>query len=135
MAAFDRNMEKMKTLDANAHRWLEQMPPNTWVRAYFSEFPKCDSCEVFNKYILDAREMPILSMIVRIKDQLMNRMYNKQQNVHNKWPGPICPKIRKKILQNSEWANTCYVSPAGKGVFEVNDRDYHYTVNIYDKAL
>jgi len=60
-------------------------------------------------------------------------MYNKQQNVHNKWPGPICPKIRKKILQNSEWANTCYVSPAGKGVFEVNDRDYHYTVNIYDK--
>ena len=102
MAAFDRNMEKMKTLDANAHRWLEQMPPNTWVRAYFSEFSKCDlllnnSCEVFNKYILDAREMPILSMIVRIKDQLMNRMYNKQQNVHNKWPGPICPKIRKNF--------------------------------------
>jgi len=57
-----------------------------------------NSHEVFNKYILDAREMPILSMIMKIKDQLMNRVYNKQQDVHDKWPGPICPKIRKKIL-------------------------------------
>ena len=81
--------------------------PNTWVRAFFSEFPKCDlllnnSCEVFKKYILDAREMPILSMIMKIKDQLMTRVYNKQKDVHDKWSGPICPKIRKKILQNSE---------------------------------
>lgn len=46
--------------------WLEQMSPNTWVRV-FSEFQKCDillnnSCEVFKKYILEARELPILSM-------------------------------------------------------------------------
>ena len=40
----------------------------------------------------------ILNMIMKIKDQLMNRVYNKQQDVHDKWPGPICPKIRKKIL-------------------------------------
>jgi hypothetical protein len=83
MAAWDRNMEKMKTWVRAWVRWLQQMPPNTWVRAFFSEFPKCDlllsnSCEVFNKYILDAREMPILSMIMKIKDQLMNRVYNKQ---------------------------------------------------------
>jgi len=54
------------------------MAPNTWVRAYFSEFPKCDillnnNCEVFNKYILEARELPILSMLERIKTQLMTR--------------------------------------------------------------
>ena len=40
----------------------------------------------------------ILNMIMKIKDQLMNMVYNKQQDVHDKWPGPICPKIRKKIL-------------------------------------
>jgi hypothetical protein len=45
----------------------------------------------------------------------------------------LSAKIRKKILQNSEWANTCHVSPTGRGVFEVKDRDYQYTVNIYDK--
>jgi hypothetical protein len=54
------------------------MEPKTWVRAYFSEFPKCDillnnNCEVFNKYILEARELPILSMLERIRTQLMTK--------------------------------------------------------------
>jgi hypothetical protein len=69
-------MGKMKTLNEDAYNWLQRMPANTWVRAYFSEFPKSDillnnSCEVFNKYILEVREMPILSMFERIKQQLM----------------------------------------------------------------
>ena len=103
-------MDKMKELDKDAFKWLEQMAPNTWVKDFFSEFPKCDillnnSCEVFNKYILEARELPILSMITKIKEQLMTRIYNKQKDVMEKWPGPVCPKIRKKILRNSEWAN------------------------------
>ena len=64
---WNMNMEKMKALDEAAFKWLEKMPPNTWVRAFFSEFPKCDillnnNREVFNNYILDARELPILSM-------------------------------------------------------------------------
>ena len=37
-----RNMEHMKALNEDAYKWLEKMPPNTWVRAYFFEFPKCD---------------------------------------------------------------------------------------------
>lgn len=66
-------MEKIKVLNQKAFEWLEKMPPNTWVRAFFSTFSKCDillnnSCEVFNKYILDAREMPILSMLEQSQD-------------------------------------------------------------------
>jgi hypothetical protein len=57
------------------------MAPNTWVRAYFAEFPKFDillnnSYEVFNKYIIDARELPILSMLDRIKQKITTRFYN-----------------------------------------------------------
>ena len=79
---FNRNMEKMKTLDHKAYEWLEKMPFNTWVRAYFSTFPKCDlllnnSYEVFNSFILKAREMPILSMLEQIKGQLISRFYKK----------------------------------------------------------
>jgi hypothetical protein len=61
-------MEKMRLLNSAAHAWLERMPPQTWVKAFFSEYPKCDillnnNCEVFNKYILEARELPILNML------------------------------------------------------------------------
>ena len=27
-------MEEMKVLDKDAHDWLEELPPNTWVRAF-----------------------------------------------------------------------------------------------------
>ena len=69
---WNTNMEVMKVLDSDAHAWLEKMPPNTWVRAFFSTFPKCDillnnSCEVFNKYTLGIGELPIRTMLQRIK--------------------------------------------------------------------
>jgi hypothetical protein len=100
-------MEKMRTLDQKAHQWLENMPPQTWVRAFFSTFPKCDillnnMCEVFNKYILEAREMPILSMLEQIKGQLMTRYYTKQKEVGVEWSGFTYPKIRKKLNKHTE---------------------------------
>jgi hypothetical protein len=130
------NMDRMKALNRDAHAWLEKKAPLTWVRAFFSEYPKCDillnnSCEVFNKYILEARELPILSMLQRIKGQLMTRHYNKQQEVVDKWQGmDFCPKIRKKLAKNAEFANTCYVLPAGQGIFQVMDREHQYNVDI-----
>lgn len=132
------NMEKMKTLDKDAHAWLEEMPPNTWVRAFFSTFPKCDillnnSCEVLNKYILEARELPVLSMLQRIKSQLMTRHYNKQKEAEN-FQGDICPKIRKKVAKNAEFANICYAIPAGKGIFQVQVRDYQHIVDIENRS-
>ena len=113
------------------------MAPNTWCRAYFSTFPKCDvllnnSCEVFNRYILDARELLILSMLQTIKGQLMTRHYNKQKEMDN-FVGTICPKIRKKVAKNVEFANICYALPAGKGVFQVQSRDCQYIVDICSK--
>ena len=108
---WNMNMEAMKVLDKDAYEWLEQMPPNTWVRALFSEYPKCDillnnNYEVFNKYILEARELPILSMLQRIKGQLMTRHYNKQKEMLEQWStsGNVCPKIKKKLLCSSSWS-------------------------------
>ena len=119
---WNENMEKIKVLNQKAFEWLEKMPPNTWVRAFFSTFSKCDillnnSCEVFNKYILDAREMPILSMLEQVKTQLMTRYHTKDKDVGTVWDGTICPKIRKKLHKNSQWANTCYAQTAGNGIF------------------
>ena len=51
---FEQFMEEMKTINPDAHKWLEELEPNTWVRAFQSDLPKCDillnnNCEVFNK--------------------------------------------------------------------------------------
>lgn len=104
-----------------------------------AEFPKCDillnnNCEVFNKYILNARELPVLSMFEKIKSQLMTRHHNKQKEMVAEMQGEYCPKIRKKVSINAEWANKCYALPAGQGVFQVLVKDYQHIVDINAKS-
>jgi hypothetical protein len=137
--SFERNMERMKALNKDAYDWLNKLAPNTWVRAYFSEFPKCDillnnNCEVFNSYILEARELPILSMFEKIKSQLMTRHFNKKQELANEFSGAFCPKIRKKLLKNAEYANICYAQPSGSGIFQVSVYEYQHIVDIATKT-
>lgn len=72
------------------------------------------------RYILYARELPILSMMERIRTQVMNIIIGKQTEVE-KWSGTICPKI-KKLEKNAEMANTCYAIPAGMGMFVSSGR-------------
>jgi transposase-like protein len=54
VALYEKHMEEMKLLNVDAHAWLSNLDPKTWVRAFQSDLPKCDillnnNCEVFNK--------------------------------------------------------------------------------------
>ena len=47
-------MEKLKADSEEAWSWVEELQPNTWIKAFFSDFPKCDMLlnnhsEVFNR--------------------------------------------------------------------------------------
>ena len=51
---FDEAMEDMKIKNIEAYSWLEELPPNQWVKAFQRDWPKCDLLlnnisEVFNK--------------------------------------------------------------------------------------
>jgi hypothetical protein len=112
-------MEKLKVDSEVAYAWIEQLDPKTWIKAFFSEFPKCDMLlnnhsEVFNRYItfvashficfvyiwsfislityelciivcfsyiLDAREMPFLSILETIFSKIMQRTESKKRDV------------------------------------------------------
>jgi hypothetical protein len=78
---------------------------------------------------LDAREIPIISMLEKIRCQIMNRIYTKQQEAANKWTGTICPKVKKKLDRHTEVASSCMVYPTGGGIFSVSDK---YGSNIVD---
>ena len=51
---YEKGMEEMELLNADAHKWLHELEPNIWVKAFQSDLPKCDIllnniCEVFNR--------------------------------------------------------------------------------------
>ena len=51
------NMDKLKVDSETTYEWIEQLVPNTWIEAFFNEFPKHDMflknhLEVFSRYLL-----------------------------------------------------------------------------------
>ena len=67
----------------DAKEWLNERPSEEWSRASFSNKAKCDILlnnlsECFNKYLLEAREKPIITMLEMIRSQLMKRIHTKQ---------------------------------------------------------
>jgi hypothetical protein len=92
---------------------------------------------LFHRYILEARELPVLSMLERIKSQIMSRHYTKQKEREG-WTGPICPKIRKRVDKHIELANNVYADAAGDGLFAVGElvssKPVDYVVDLKDKT-
>jgi hypothetical protein len=74
-----------------------------------------------DRYILEARELPVLSMFDRIKDQIMSRHYTKLKDVAS-FKGPICPNFLEKLDKHIELSHDCFVDGAGDGLFKVGAR-------------
>jgi hypothetical protein len=94
-------MCKLKDLSETAHSWLQSKTTKEWSKSQFSTRCKSDMllnnlCECFNKYILDARDKPILTMLEIIRTKLMRRLQVKRHEM-KKYKGPICPKIHKNL--------------------------------------
>ena len=84
-----------------------------------------------DSYILDAREMAVLSMLENIFYKIMHRMMSKQREAVEKWTGnTVCPKILKKLEKNTEYAANCHVSGAGQELFRVQSGNSSYTVDL-----
>ncbi|KAM0861761.1 hypothetical protein ACQ4PT_045688 [Festuca glaucescens] len=127
-------MDEMKALDQDAYEYLEGIDPRQWCKAFFDDLPKCDLllnniCEVFNKYILDAREMPVVTCLKKIMNQLMIRFVSKRKETEDMC-GTICPKIRKKLDKNIDFAVNYGASPAVEQLFKVEGLCGEYEVNI-----
>ena len=86
-------------------------------------------------YILESREMPMLSMLKSIFYKIIQTIVSKQKEPE-KWTGTICPKIRKKLEKFMDWASNCMVLSAGGGEYRVGSSEIgrHYAVDLNTKT-
>ncbi|KAK8701753.1 hypothetical protein V6N13_020132 [Hibiscus sabdariffa] len=94
---FEVALSEMQALSRKAHEWLVGKDPRNWSKSHFSCNSKCDMllnnlCESFNKFILDARDNPIITMLEIIKTKIMQRIAKKKVEA-DKWSIVLCPKI------------------------------------------
>ena len=77
-ADFYKEIDELKNISEYAYNYLMNIDWGSWCRAWFNTSPKCDLLvnnlyECFNAYILNARDLPIISMLEMIRKKLMRR--------------------------------------------------------------
>ena len=121
---FERHMDVIKGINADAYTWLMNESPTLWARCTFSCSNKCDMLrnnisESFNHFIKDARDKPIITMMEMIRRQLMSR-YEERRKWIAKFPGPLCPQIHTQLEEAKIKAKNYEVTYARGQYFEVS---------------
>ncbi|GJT37968.1 hypothetical protein Tco_0937833 [Tanacetum coccineum] len=89
-------MDKIKSANPNAHKYLMDKNPKTWSRAFFEVDRGCEAIEngfseCFNSVIVNGRHKPLLTMLEAIKVIVLQRM-NKMREISTKWN----PRVRSR---------------------------------------
>jgi hypothetical protein len=132
---FQLAMEEIKTVNESAYNFLAKIDPSSWCRGWFNTSSKSDlvhndCAECFNSWILDYRQMTILSMLEGIKNKLMKRYVRKRGLIAAMEEGSLGPKIVEKLQKEEDGASYCECTYAGDGIFEVECLGKRFAVNV-----
>lgn len=108
--------------------------PHHWSRAWLKLGSNCDFvdnniCESFNKWIVEARYLPIISMVEAIRCKVMIRIHD-MNTKGARWQQLICPNILKKLKTYINSSTYCHAICCGRETFEVQHFDNRWTVDL-----
>jgi hypothetical protein len=118
---FDLAMEELKKQCELGWSWLSNIPVNTWAKWAMDKNCQTDLVvnnlsEVFNKYILDVRNKPIVTMLVGIYDKLMVRFDGKREGAHkSSWE--ITPHYAEKLELMKKYSRNCIPKRSDLGLW------------------
>lgn len=123
---------------------IMEKDPHHWSRAWFKLGSDCDSvdnniCESFNKWIVQARYLPIISMLEAIRRKVMMRIQEMITQM-DKWAPnvTICPNITTKLKKSINQSAYCETIFNGKDSYEVKLKEWglehRFTVKLEDRT-
>ncbi|WOK93088.1 hypothetical protein Cni_G01781 [Canna indica] len=83
--------------------------------------------KIFNEFILEARDKPILTMCEMIRRMLVKRLVAKKKGMMN-YPGPITPHVQLKLESAKKDAPLSIIACYGNLLFEANHVREHAVV-------
>jgi hypothetical protein len=90
-------------------------------------------CESFNKWIIEARFFPIITMLETIRRKVMVRIHDNRLK-SDRWLTKICPNILNKMNTYITHSGKCHAICNGAAQFEVMHFDNRFTVDLYNKV-
>lgn len=101
-----KNLKK-QCPDAEAYLTGENLPRECWARSHFDPSTKCENVtnnitESFNKWILKARDMPIVNAVMYIQDLWMTTRWERKRDSAD-WDDEDCvPRVKEWVVDVCE---------------------------------
>ncbi|XP_040367515.1 uncharacterized protein LOC121050708 [Rosa chinensis] len=132
-------MADLRELSEGAWSWFQDKNPAKWSRAYFKDESRCDLllnnlCESFNAAILLARDKPILTMLEKIRMDMMVRQSNRRVACE-RWKDLVGPRIKKIIDKIGQRATEYRAHRAGEFIFQITGCGEHGSKHAVDLGL
>ncbi|KAJ0007869.1 hypothetical protein Pint_30268 [Pistacia integerrima] len=121
-------MKKVEAVDRETHRWMIENDVRSWSRHAFDLDSKSDHvtnnmCEVFNSWLGENGELPILSLLEHYRRRVMVQM-QARANARNDWVTTVPPTVHRKINGLIESTRNVEAIWPGSDEFEVVDNNY-----------
>ncbi|XP_071728301.1 uncharacterized protein [Rutidosis leptorrhynchoides] len=121
---FEKNMLALKGFSEPCWIWLNKIAPKHWSKSHFtgrahSDVLLSNMCEVLNRWLVDARDKPIITCFEFVREYLMKRVVN-VINRMSKCQGALTPSATKIFEGNQKDAHKLTVLWNGDGKYQVN---------------
>lgn len=130
--AFKERMAEIEDVSSEAAKWIQQFPPSRWALAHFegTRYGHLSSnIEEFNRWILEARELPIIQVIERIHCKLMAE-FEARRLKSSSWFSVLAPSAEKHMIEAINHASMYQVLRSDEVEFEVLSAERSDIVNI-----
>lgn len=130
--AFREKMAEIEEVSPNAGIWLQHFHPSQWALVYFegTRYGHLSSnIEEFNKWILEAQELPIIQVIERIQSKLKTE-FDDRRLKSSSWFSVLTPSAERRMVEAINRASTYQVLRSDEVEFEVISADRSDIVNI-----
>lgn len=129
---FKEKMAEIEDICSDAAKWLQQFPPSQWALLYFEgkRYGYLSSnIDDFNKWILQARELPIAQIIERIHSKLMSE-FEERRTKSVLWFSVLAPSAEKRLMEAVNLGSSYQVVRSDEVEFEVISAERSEIVNI-----
>lgn len=132
VVTFKEKMAEIEEISPEAAKWIQQFPPPRWALAFSDgiRYGRLSSnVEEFNKWILEARELPIVQVIERIHGRLTTE-FEERRRKSNSWSSILAPSAEKRMSEAINLASTYQVLRSDEVEFEIISPERSDIVNI-----
>ncbi|XP_055801497.1 uncharacterized protein LOC129870680 [Solanum dulcamara] len=133
---FKEKMAEIEEVSSDAAMWLQQYPPSRWALIHFdgTRYGHFSSnINEFNKWILEAQELPIIQVIKRIHCKLTEE-FELRRSRSSTWSSTLSPSAEKRIMDGRIHASTYQVLRSDEVEFEVISAERSDIVNTSTRS-